>query len=297
MAASKPGTSAASNTSEREIYESRLLDAPRELVWKVFTEPHHISNFWGPVGFTTTTSKMDLRPGGVWEHVMHGPDGTDYQNTTVYVEVVKPERMVYDHISYPVFRTTVLFEKVGEKTQLSMRMVFESAEFRDSVAKQFGAVEGLIQTLNRLGEHLAKTAVVVERTFDAPVATVWKAITEKEQMKQWFFETLDAFKPEVGFQTVVTVRHNGKEFPHLWKVVEVVPEKKLAFAWSYTNYEGDSLVTIELFEEKNKTKLRLTHDGLDTFPQDDPDFGRASFNAGWNALIGERLKGFLENTK
>jgi uncharacterized protein YndB with AHSA1/START domain len=293
MAASKPGTSAASNTADREIYALRVFEAPRDLVWKVWTEPHHIAKWWGPNGFTNTIQKMDVKPGGIWEFAMHGPDGTDYKNKIVYVEVVKPERIVYDHISYPAFRATALFEKLGEKTQVSMRMVFESAELREKVAKQFGAVEGLSQTLGKLGEHLAKTAVIVERTFDAPVATVWKAITDKDQMKQWFFETLDSFKAEVGFQTIVTVRHNEKVYPHVWNVVEVVPEKKLAFEWSYTNYQGNSLVTMELFEEKNKTRLRLTHDGLDTFPQDDPDFARTSFNAGWNALIGERLKEFL----
>jgi uncharacterized protein YndB with AHSA1/START domain len=92
------------STSDREIVATRVFDAPRELVFQMWTDPQHISNWYGPRGFTTTTHEMDVRPGGVWRHVMHGPDGTDYPNEIVYLEVVKPERLVYDHVSEPKFR-------------------------------------------------------------------------------------------------------------------------------------------------------------------------------------------------
>jgi uncharacterized protein YndB with AHSA1/START domain len=143
-------------SSDREIVATRVFDAPRELVFKMWTEPEHIAQWWGPRGFTTTIHEMDVRPGGVWRFVMHGPDGADYQNKIVYLEIVEPERIVYDHVSGPKFRSTATFEDLGGKTRLTVRMLFETAALRDKVAKEFGAVEGLDQTIDRLGDLLAK---------------------------------------------------------------------------------------------------------------------------------------------
>src|SRR6266480_4137689 len=135
-------SNAAATDEARQITATRLFDAPRELVFDMWTDPRHIARWWGPNGFTNTIEKMDVRPGGVWKFVMHGPDGRDYDNKIVYVEVVRPERLVYDHVSGPLFRATVTFTARGEKTEVNVRMVFESAGLRDSVAAQFGAVEG-----------------------------------------------------------------------------------------------------------------------------------------------------------
>ena len=92
-----PAAADATGTADREIVVSRVFDAPRELVWEAWTNPKHVANWWGPTGFSTTIEKMDVRPGGEWKHVMHGPDGTDYPNHSVFIEVVKPERIVYSH--------------------------------------------------------------------------------------------------------------------------------------------------------------------------------------------------------
>ena len=126
-------------TSDREIIATRVFDAPRELVFQVWTDPKHISNWWGPRGFTTTTYEMDVRPGGVWRHVMHGPDGTDYPNEIVFVQVVKPERLVYDHVSEPQFQTTVTFTEQGGQTTVTARLLFESATLRNRVATEHHA--------------------------------------------------------------------------------------------------------------------------------------------------------------
>jgi uncharacterized protein YndB with AHSA1/START domain len=150
-----------SATSDREISATRFFAAPRDLVFQMWTDPDHIGKWWGPNGFTTTIHKMDVRPGGEWNFIMHGPDGRDYQNRIVYVEVERPERIIYDHISGPVFRAYVTFADEGQKTRLTMRMLFESAELRNKVAKEYGAVEGLSQTLGRLGEMLAKRLVLI----------------------------------------------------------------------------------------------------------------------------------------
>ena len=101
--------------ASREIVVTRVFDAPRELVFKMWTDPKHIAQWWGPKGFTSTIHEMDVKPGGVWRFVMHGPDGVDYQNKVVYLEIVKPERIVYSHVSGPQFQMTVTFADEGKK--------------------------------------------------------------------------------------------------------------------------------------------------------------------------------------
>jgi uncharacterized protein YndB with AHSA1/START domain/dihydrofolate reductase len=152
-------TSAEGASADREIASTRLFDAPPSLVWKMWTEAEHVVEWWGPKGFSTTIQEMDVRPGGTWRLVMRGPDGRDYKNRILFREVVAPEKLVYEHSpepgSEPVrFQTTVTFTGEGEKTRVSVRMLFPTAAQRDHVAKTYGAVEGLEQTLSRLEEKL-----------------------------------------------------------------------------------------------------------------------------------------------
>jgi uncharacterized protein YndB with AHSA1/START domain len=135
-------------------------------------------------------------------------------------------------------------------------------------------------------------AVVIERTFNAPVARVWKALTDVEEMRRWYFD-LKEFKPEVGFEFEFVVEHEGMTYHHLCRVTEVVPQKKIAYTWRYKGEVGNSLVTVELFPEGDKTRLKLTHEGLETFPKT-PAYARKNFEAGWTAIIGSELKQFLE---
>jgi len=144
------------NTSDRSLSITRLLNAPRELVWEVWTKPEHIAKWWGPNGFSLTTSKMEVKEKGEWNFVMHGPDGTDYRNEIVYVELKRPELLVYDHPIGPKFRATVTFEAVGDKTNLTMTMVFETAESLQQTIKTFNAAEGQKQTIGRLEDYLSK---------------------------------------------------------------------------------------------------------------------------------------------
>ncbi len=142
---------------------TRIFDAPRALVFQMWTDPKHLAQWWGPTGFTTTTSAFDMRPGGMWRFVMHGPNGRDYENRITFEEVVPPERIVYRHgggddVEPVQFRTTVLFEDLGDKTRLTMRGQFPSAAERDRVIREYGADTGLAQTLARLAEYLTKQA-------------------------------------------------------------------------------------------------------------------------------------------
>ncbi|MCC6302535.1 MAG: SRPBCC family protein [Gammaproteobacteria bacterium] len=150
--------------SDREIVITRVIDAPRELVWRAMTDPAQVAHWWGPNGFTTTIEKMDFRVGGVWKHVMHGPDGTDYPNSSVFREIVEPERVVYSHGGGKEggpgahFVASWTFEALGDKTRLTLRMVFDTPAERDLVIAQYDAVEGGRQTLGRLAAYLARMA-------------------------------------------------------------------------------------------------------------------------------------------
>jgi uncharacterized protein YndB with AHSA1/START domain len=147
----------------RSIVAIREFDAPRELVFSVWTDPNHLAQWWGPDGFTTTTSSFDMRPGGVWRFVMHGPDGRDYQNRITFEEVVPPQRIVYRHgggedVEPVQFKQTVLFEDLGGRTRVTWRSDFPSAAERDRVINEYGADKGLVQTMARLAEHVASMA-------------------------------------------------------------------------------------------------------------------------------------------
>lgn len=137
-------------------------------------------------------------------------------------------------------------------------------------------------------------AFTIERVLTAPIEIVWKAISDKNEMKHWYFD-LAEFKPEVAFEFEFTGKsQKGQEYTHLCKVIEAIPNKKLTYSWAYKGYEGYSEVTFELFAEDDKTRLKLTHTGLETFPQNNPDFARTSFESGWNEIIGKSLPVFLE---
>ena len=135
--------------------------------------------------------------------------------------------------------------------------------------------------------------IVVEQTFNASVDTVWNAITGIDRMHQWYFNNIPSFNPEVGFETQFNVQSKDRNFMHLWKVTEVVPLKMLAYNWKYKGISGDSIVKFELFDVNNLTKLRLTHQVLEDFPDDIPEFKRESGVEGWTFFINKSLKEFL----
>jgi uncharacterized protein YndB with AHSA1/START domain len=445
-------------TPSKELTISKLINAPRELVWEVWTNPEHIKHWWGPNGFTNTIFQMDVKPGGVWDFIMHGPDGTDYKNKSVYKEVIKPEKLVYDHVSGPKFQFTVTFTEKGNKTLIAIQMLFETAEERENVVKVFKVDIGLKQNIYKLEGYLKKvssekemtmeriinapremvfkawtdpeqlakwwgpngftnpvcdidarpggnilihmkapdgivypmdgefheiveperlvftsaaldkngnrlfevlntvtfteengktklklhaavsnitaegrpyldgmnkgwsqsidrleklvvdssknkkstmdnTAIVIERTFNAPVEKIWKALTDINQMKQWYFPQLENFKPQEGFETQFNVHHEGKDYLHIWKIKEVIPFKKISVEWKYGGYPGNSLVSFEIFPQGDKTKLKLTHEGIETFiPEKYPELAKQNFIEGWTQFMDKGLKEFLEKT-
>lgn len=145
-------------------------------------------------------------------------------------------------------------------------------------------------------ETVRTAPIVKEVLLDATAARVWRAITSKEQMKEWYF-TVDDFKPEVGFEFSFSGQGaKGEKYIHQCRVTQVVPGKKLQYTWTYKGYPGESFVTFELTPEGDKTKLKLTHEGLHTFAGNGPDFQPASFNMGWTHLIEKSIGEYLAKT-
>jgi uncharacterized protein YndB with AHSA1/START domain len=186
-----------SATPSNEIRLTRIYDAPVSAVWDAWTDLAQVAQWWGPRGFTLTTHSKDLRPGGTWKYTMHGPDGTDYPNTTLYHEVVKHSRLVYDHGASddrpPLFRVTVQFTDLKGKTKMDMSMTLATAEAA-AETRTFIKKAGGDGTWDRLAEHLAKKLsgkehFVINRSFDAPIETVFQMWADPRLLSQWLAPT------------------------------------------------------------------------------------------------------------
>lgn len=239
-------------TSEREIKVSRVIDAPREMVFDAFTDPKQIVKWWGPRGFDTKDDKIDIRPGGEWTFLMVGPDGTEYPNRIGFEEIVRPERIVYMHGNEnaddpTAFRTTVAFAEQDGKTKLTMTALFPSKAARDFVVEKYGALQGAKDNLDKLDEHVATVrtkAFVIERTYDAPRDLVWKAFTEADRLAQWWGPkgmemvrcTVD-LRPGGLFHYAMK-SPQGHEMWGKFVYREIVEPKKLVFVVSFSNAEG-----------------------------------------------------------
>jgi len=159
------------------------------------------------------------------------------------------------------------------------------------------AVDIFFNTVPLLTDHLIGfNPLIVEKTYNASANRVWNAITDENQMKKWYFETLKSFKPEVGFETKFSVQADDKDYLHIWKVTKVIPDKSISYTWKFGGYPGESLVTFEISEENNLTKVKLTEVGIESFPQDNPDFTRENKLIRWNYFMGKRLKEHLDHT-
>ena len=305
-------------TAPREVIITRLINAPRELVFDAFTKAEHLRKWFGPHS-CEITAETDPRVGGKFRITMHGTAempapfaGLDFPMNGEYTEFVRPERLAYTadlsehpqqwkdmviglmgnatNEDYLHSRTSVSFEALDGKTILTVRVYFASDAVRDGYE---GMDEGWAQSFEKLDKYLAGI-VIVERTFDAPVERVWDAISNNDAMKKWYFK-LPEFRAEVGFEFGFEGGPQEKTYLHKCKVVEVIPQKKLAYSWRFEGYEGNSMVSFELSPEGNGTKLRLTHSGLNRFVvNDNRDLDAHNFAEGWTDIIGRSLKGFVE---
>lgn len=204
------------NEKPNELYLTRVYDAPVKLVWDAWTDPAQTAKWWGPRGFTITTHSKDLRPGGHWSYTMHGPDGTDYPNTTKYHEVETGKRLVYDHGGHeerpPLFRVTVTFGEIaGGKTRMEMTMTLATPEAAAEI-KKFIKKAGGDSTWDRLAEYLAEESghpdrFVINRSFEAPAETVFRMWADPAPLARWL--------PPTGFTMKVLrgdIRPGGSAF-------------------------------------------------------------------------------------
>lgn len=293
---SEADASSETSSSDREMVVTRLLPAPRELVFAAFTDAKHISAWWGPNGFTTTTYEKDVRPGGQWLFTMHGPDGTDYPNRIRYTEVRPPEFLAYDHDEgeggnpLQAFKATVTIEPDGRNTRVTLRLTLATPEQRKMLA-EFGAIEGGNQTLARLEDYLSRTGetgmtksneqekiepFVISRVFDAPRELVFKAFTEPERMKEWWGPK--GFK---GIAGEMDLRpggryHYGLQAPDgsiMWGLFvyrEVSAPERIVLVNSFSDAEGGltrhpmnpkwplRMLSIFTFEDAGSGKTKLT---------------------------------------
>jgi uncharacterized protein YndB with AHSA1/START domain len=315
-------------TADREIVTERVIDAPRERVWQVWTDPEHVRQWWGPTGFSTTTQSMDVRVGGQWRYVMHGPDGRDYANLITYQEVQAPARLVYRHggekeFEHVNFTTTVTFEELPgatPRTKVTMRAVFPSAAARDLVVREYNAVEGGKQHLTRLAEYArgatpASTPFVIRRVVRAPRELVWRLWTEREHLAQWFGPkgcTIPVceidLRPGGTFHYCMRFA-GGADMWGKWVFTEVAAPDRLAMVTSFSDQTGSTcrapfdgwpleMTTIVTFEEHagigKGTVVTVTSSAHQASAAEQKTFDdhHGSMQQGWSGTF-EQLEAYL----
>jgi uncharacterized protein YndB with AHSA1/START domain len=308
----------AEDTSAREIVLSREFEAPRELVWQAMTDPQHVVRWWGPRGFTTSTEEMDVRPGGHWKHTMRGPDGTEYPNHSVFQEVVPPERIVFKHGGHRKggpganFVSTWTFEALAAtRTRVTIRMLFLSAEERDRVAKEFGAIEGGKQTLARLGEHLnymgpdAKPFTLT-REFNVPRDLMFKLWTERDHLLRWWGpKGVTVTYCQNDLRPGGTLHYcmrlpDGSDMWGKWQYRDIVPSERLVWVNSFSNPQGEIvhypkmsdwplelLTTVTFAGQAGKTTVTIHQVPFNPTPAEKEVFvrGQASMRMGWGGSL------------
>jgi uncharacterized protein YndB with AHSA1/START domain len=286
--------------ADREIVITRVINAPRELVFGAFTDPQNIGQWWGPTGFTTTTYQRDVRPGGTWRYMMHGPDGVDYPNRIDYIDIEKPERLVYDHGTGVTelkddparFHVTITFSEQGKQCLVTMRSRFTSAE-RCAAVKKFGAIEGGNQTLSRLEEYLSNNSAAspitlrVTRRFSASAERVFDAWLDPAHVKQWLFATptgkmlhveVDA---RVGGRFVIVERRGDIDAYHTGIYSAIDRPRHLAFTFATNEQMADAAqVQIDIVSLPQGCELTLSQ----TLPAKFAEYAERT-QQGWTTML------------
>ena len=313
--------------SSNEIQITRIYDAPVKLVWEAWTDPEQVAQWWGPRGFTITTHSKDLRPGGHWDYTMHGPDGEDYPNKTKYFEVEPYARLVYDHGANddqpPLFRVAVQFAELNGKTKMEMTMTLATPEAAAETRK-FIKKAGGNATWDRLAEYVgkqsaAKELFVISRSFEAPLATVFKLWTDPEHFSKWL--------PPTGFTMSFIredVRVGGRCFYSMTdghktamygsvKYLEITPPSRIVYTQQFCDEKENisrhplspvwpetMLTTVILAEEgPHQTRATVTWEPYGpTTPEEIAVFidARRGMTLGWTGSF-DKLDEYLINNK
>jgi uncharacterized protein YndB with AHSA1/START domain len=296
------------NPSDRSLTVTRLLNAPLSLVWDVWSRPEHITQWWGPTGFTDTNHEMDFSPGGYWRHTMHGPDGTDYPNEARFKEIVKHERIVYQHFK-PDFTATVEFTAEGTRTHIRWTMLFESKEVFEMVVSQHKADKGLVQNVDKMEAYLRSDRIVrkeltITRTIDAPLSLVWQAWTDEKQLAQWwgpkgFINPVCEWQAQANGKIYIEMKApDGTIYPMDGVICEVTKTKELVFTCGALDANGerlfDILNTITFHEENGKTNILLHFIVSNIKPEGERYI--AGQEMGWNMSL-DKLNHFVNPKK
>jgi uncharacterized protein YndB with AHSA1/START domain len=235
------------DSSDREIITTRVFDAPRELMFRAWTEPEHLGRWWGPKGFTTTFQEFDLRPGGRWRFVMHGPNGEEYLNENVFVEISAPHRLVLDHVSAPHFRLTVTFDDLDGKTKVSFRQRFETPDLFEKLRPI--AMPANEQVFDKLAAELVEMGggrheMVLSRLVGAPRDLVWEVWTNPKHLARWwgprrFSNPRCEVDLRVGGALHIDMcGPDGAVYPMAGRFLEIVKPQRLVFSAIPLNSEG-----------------------------------------------------------
>jgi uncharacterized protein YndB with AHSA1/START domain len=264
---------------------TRVYDAPVKAVWKAWTDPVEAAKWWGPRGFTITHLSKDLKPGGHWSYIMHGPDGVNYPNRTTYYEVEECAKLVYDHGASedkpPLFRVTVTFSESQGKTTMRMRMTFATVPVAIEMGK-FIKQAGGNATWDRLDEYLGQTLsneerFVINRSFEAPIATVFEMWTNPKLLAQWLpptgsrMEFLAADIRTGGSSHYVMTNDQFKMFGRA-NYLEIVPTDRLVYTQEFCDEKGglsrhplaptwpEAMLTVVQFyaEGPDQTRVQVT---------------------------------------
>jgi uncharacterized protein YndB with AHSA1/START domain len=315
----------AKRNDSKDIRITRVYDASLKAVWDAWTDPEQVAKWWGPRGFTLTTHSKDLRPGGTWDYTMHGPDGTDWPNLTKYHEVEPYALLVYDHGGSkdrpPLFRVTARFTELGpRKTELDMTMSLDTVEAARETRAFIKKASGE-STWDRLDEYLAKEGAgeerfVINRSFDAPIAKMWKLWTDPEHFARWLPPTGATMKfievdiREGGKSRYAMTTDAGTTMYGRVHYKELVAPTRLVYTQEFCDEKGNIArhPAAPTWPEVMLTTVTLTEEGPDTTrvtvkwtpvgevtPEEVATFvqARAGMTGGWTGSF-DKLEALIE---
>ena len=278
-----------------------LYEASLESVYKAYTDSMIIPLWRGPRNLNTYVDKLDVKLNGKWRFIQTDINGKTYAFNGIYRVVIPCVKLVntfeWEEMPGHIILDTTIFSYENNKTKIVTVSQFSSLDDLEGMLNS-GMEFGLTQSIERLCEYLdfiknKNNPIIIQYVFNVPKDEIWSALTDIDKLRQWYLD-LTELKPEKGYEFKFYMgEDNNKKYWHLCKILEVEKNKKLSYSWKFEGLKGESIVTFDLSEFDGATTVRLTHDGIETFPTDIPDLSRENFIEGWTFIITKNLKEFL----